>query len=147
FGWAAADPLNSEVLYATEPRLDESRLGSGAERFWKSTDHGKNWSVASSAPITGTGVRLVSVSPTTSGIVYAVTRGICGYDYNNCCGNCAGLVLRSNNGGASWQMINVTLRPSLLPGYSGYYLPFEAIAVDPTNSAHVFVGGESIGQP
>ena len=144
-GWIERDPISANTLYGLPATLTQNLGGSGASRIWKSSDHGKTWSIltAGGSFLNGGGCSSLAVSPTTSGLMYVNVEGVCLDGYNNCCGNCAGDVYRSTDGGVSWQSISTYNRYSQYAGWTSYQVPFNSLAVDPTDGQHLFAAGST----
>lgn len=102
---------------------------------WKSVDDGANWtSLFDAAPTQSIGA--LAVDPHDARVVWAGTG-----DYNASCEAYFGLgMLRSEDGGASWQLRNGT-GPTALDSVAS----FSAIVVDPLDTQHVLAGAVSRG--
>jgi hypothetical protein len=133
----AIDPANTSTLYAG--------MGGGAEGVFKSVNGGANWSRLAQFQITGTPA--FSVSPLPQGepgivnslligganpnILYASTARLSGG-----CIYTDKLFFKSTDGGVSW---NDIANPS--GGGCGFFFSSPVLALDPTDSDDLYLGG------
>jgi hypothetical protein len=132
------DSWSSVVIDPNTPSTVYAALGqpsgqpeSGTNGVYKSTDGGATWTLltgASNGTIAGR-ISLAISKSNAPGILYVTTA-------NPPTGGLLSVV-RSDNGGASF----VTLSPPNYMGAQGWYDQW--VAVDPTNSAIVYVGGQA----
>ena len=130
--WSAVvvDPNAPSTVYAALGRYD-GRPSSGTNGVYKSVDGGTTWTLLTGAP-NGTTAGRISLAISKSnapGILYVTTQSSSTFGLLS--------VVRSDNGGVSF----VTVSPPNYMGAQGWYDQWAA--VDPTNSAIVYVGGSA----
>jgi photosystem II stability/assembly factor-like uncharacterized protein len=111
------DPSSPSTLYA----------GTVTSGIFKSTDGGVSWSEANSG-LTVPAVRALAIDPSNPATLYAGTYFDSSY---------RGTIFKSTNGGASWSKVNSGRE--VFAGLSSA-TPVNAIAIDPSNPATVYVG-------
>ncbi|HET7009299.1 MAG TPA: hypothetical protein VFI11_00865 [Anaerolineales bacterium] len=117
------DPANPLNVYA----------GTDGEGFYKSADGGVSWTASDDELMRGKVIYSVAVDPTNSQVIYAGGRA---KDQNGILtGDWGGGVLKSVDGGVTWQAMN-----NGLPEGWVY-----TIVLDPTNPATVYAGTHSMG--
>lgn len=112
------DPVNPQFVYA-------SVMGHG---IYKSSDGGDTWQPSGSG-ITNPYIYVLTIDPTNPSTLYAGTLEYYGNpQYSPQYQSAGGGVYKSEDGGVSWRLI---LRMNMV----------ETIAVDPSNSQNIYVGG------
>ena len=126
----ADDRCGARRIPARRSGIARHRGGPGSG-VYVSHDTGATWTklTASGLPASPLGKIDVAVAPTDSNRVYALVQT-----------KDQGSVWRSDDGGASWQVVNWT---RALIGRAGYYIH---IAVSPANEDEVFVSNSSFWQ-
>ncbi len=117
-----ATPRNFQIQYATE----------NGEGVWKSIDAGVTWQLAN-AGMKPVGRVEIDVSPVKSDRIFASAEvSSFGTDSK---------MLMSDNGGASWSVVDMTLNSSALDHLNDQGWYNNTILCDPFNSNVVYVGG------
>jgi photosystem II stability/assembly factor-like uncharacterized protein len=119
----AIDPANPLNVYA----------GTSGDGFYRSGDGGISWSASEDERMQGKVIYSLAVDPANPQIIYAGGRGK-GQD-GTASGDWGGGILKSTDGGTTWQAIN-----NGLPEGWVY-----TIAVDPANPETVYAGTHSMG--
>ncbi|NOZ46790.1 MAG: PKD domain-containing protein [Chlorobi bacterium] len=115
----------------------------GNSNIYKSTDGGENWNASSTGLSTGNINRIeLAVTPASSNVVYALCSNASNSGFNG--------LYKSEDSGDSWTKIDMNLSRNLLgwdtggndSGGQGWY--DLSLAVSPTNSDEIYVGGVNI---
>ena len=136
--WSAIviDPTNHQTLYAAVGYI----FGASTNGVYKSTDGGATWTLLSGGPRGQPAGRIaIAISPTNSQILYVTACG----NGNTGSSSFGTLykIMRSDNGGQTFT--DLTGGTPNYMGGQGWY--DTAVMVDPSNSAIVYVAGESGG--
>jgi hypothetical protein len=128
-GWKFTD-VSGRITALARDANGTLYVGGAAGGAWKSVDDGASWvSLLDLAPTQSIGA--LAIDPNDARVLWAGTG-----DYNVMCEGYFGVgLLRSEDGGASWQLRNGT-GPTSLDSISS----FAAIVVDPRDSRHVLAG-------
>jgi hypothetical protein len=133
--WSAVviDPNNGQIIYAALGRYD----GIAANGVYKSTNGGATWNLLANGPTGIAAGRIaIAVSKSNSQVVYVTASGT-GLSGSTAFGSLYKFV-RSDDGGATFNNTLTAGTPNYLGGQGWYDT---TVAVDPTNSAIVYVGG------
>lgn len=137
--WSAVvvDPSNSQNIYAAcGYYVGRDKEGFSFNGVCKSTDGGATWNLLSNGPNgSGVGRIAIAVSTLNSQVVYVTAA----QPYSPSSGSPLYKIMRSDDGGSTFT--DLTSGTKNYMGKQGEY--DTTIAVDPSNSAIVYVGGES----
>lgn len=86
------DPYNSSIIY----------VGTHKDGVYKSVDGGSTWAPASNGLQNSAVVYSIAINPANSRNIFIGTRGIAAHCGGDSCPPWAGVIYRSDNGGASW---------------------------------------------
>jgi len=134
--WSAVviDPNNHLTLYAAVGDV----LGAATNGVYKSTDGGTSWTLLTAAPGGNAAGRIaIAVAPSNSQVVYVTACGN-GNPGSSSFGTLY-KIMRSDNGGTTFNDLTGTC-PNYMGGQGWYDT---AVAVDPSNSAIVYVAGQA----
>jgi photosystem II stability/assembly factor-like uncharacterized protein len=134
--WSAVvvDPTNSQTLYAAVGYI----FGASTNGVYKSTDGGTTWTLLTAGPTGQAAGRIaIAVSATNSQVLYVTASGT-----GNAGSSSFGTlykIMRSDNGGQTFT--DLTAGTPNYMGGQGWY--DTVVIVDPSNSAIVYVAGQS----